>query len=73
MRKRITLLIAALMMALSMSFGGVAFAGGHGCSKHSQGFKASGGQCHHKGNKGNHNGNGGDDHEGGGGGDFPNI
>ena len=26
MRKRITLLIAALMMALSMSFGGVAFA-----------------------------------------------
>ena len=26
MRKRITLLIAALMMALTMSFGGVAFA-----------------------------------------------
>ena len=26
MRKRITLLIAALMLALSMSFGGVAFA-----------------------------------------------
>ena len=30
-KKRITLLIAALMMALSISFGGVAFAGGHGC------------------------------------------
>jgi hypothetical protein len=45
MRKRITLLIAALMLALSMSFGGVAFAGGHhGCAKHSQGWKAS----HHK-------------------------
>jgi hypothetical protein len=27
MRKRITLLIAGLMLALSMSFGGVAFAG----------------------------------------------
>jgi hypothetical protein len=51
MRKRITLLIAALMLALPMSFGGVAFAGGHGCSKHSQGFKASSAQCHHKGKK----------------------
>jgi hypothetical protein len=71
MRKRITLLIAALMLALSMSFGGVAFAGGYGSSKHSQGFKASHGKCHHKGKKGNHNGNGGDDHEGGGGGDHP--
>ena len=30
MRKRITLLIAALMLALSMSFGGVAFAQGKG-------------------------------------------
>jgi len=65
-RKRITLLIAALMLALSMSFGGVAFAGGHGCSKYSQGFKASSGQCHHGGKKGNHKGNGGDDHQSGG-------
>ena len=66
MRKRITLLIAALMLALSMSFGGVAFAGGsgghhsfHGCKHGSQGKKASGGKCHHH-NGGNHNG-GGDD------------
>jgi hypothetical protein len=62
MRKRITLLIAALMLALSMSFGGVAFAGGHhGCAKHSQGFKSSHGKCFHK-NKHKHGG-GGDDHE----------
>jgi disulfide bond formation protein DsbB len=61
MRKRIVLLIAALMLALSMSFGGVAFAGGHhGCSKHSQGFQSSGGQCHHK-NKHHHHHNGGGD------------
>jgi hypothetical protein len=71
-RKRITLLVAALMLALSMSFGGVAFADGHG-SKHSQGFKHSHGKCHHGGEKGNHNGNGGDDHEGGGGGVHPNF
>jgi hypothetical protein len=56
MCKRITLLIAALMLALSMSFGGVAFAGGHhGCAKHSQGWKASHHKCRHK--------NGGDDDE----------
>jgi hypothetical protein len=70
-KKRITLLIAALMMALTMSFGGVAFAGGHGCKGGSTGFKASHGKCHHGGNNGNHNANGGDDHEGGGGGDGP--
>ena len=59
MRKRITLLIAALMLALSMSFGSVAFAGGHhGCAKHSQGFKSSHGKCFHKNKHG-----GGDDHE----------
>jgi hypothetical protein len=61
MRKRITLLIAALMLALSMSFGGVAFAGGHhGCSKHSQGFQSSHGKCHHK-HKHKHGGGGGGD------------
>ena len=67
MKKRITVLLAALMLVLSMSFGGVAFAGGHhGCAKHSQGFKSSNGKCFHKNkNGGNHNGgdNGGDDHE----------
>jgi hypothetical protein len=73
MRKRITVLLAALMLALSMSFGGVAFAGGsgghhsfHGCKHHSQGFKSSGGKCHHHNkNGGNHNGghNGGDNGE----------
>ena len=69
MRKRITLLIAALMLALSMSFGGVAFAGGsgghsfHGCKHGSQGKKASHGKCHHH-NGGNHNGgDNGDDGE----------
>jgi hypothetical protein len=69
MRKRITVLMAALMLALSMSFGGVAFAGGsgghsfHGCKHHSQGKKASHGKCHHHNkNGGNHNGgNNGDD------------
>ena len=71
MRKRITPLIAALMLALSMSFGGVAFADDHGSSKHSQGFKASHHKCHHGGNNGNHNGNGGDDHGGLSGGQFP--
>jgi hypothetical protein len=61
MTKRITLLIAALMLALSMSFSGVALAGGHhGCSKHSQGYNFSHGKCHHK-----------DKHGGGGGGDDP--
>ena len=63
MKKRITVLLAALMLALSMSFGGVAFAGGHhGCSKRSQGFESSGGQCHHK-DKHKH---GGHHHNGGG-------
>jgi hypothetical protein len=61
MRKRITLLIAALMLALSMSFGGVAFAGGHGCKVGSQGWHASNHKCHHGGHHGNHNGNGDDD------------
>jgi hypothetical protein len=67
MKKRITVLLAALMLALSMSFGGVAFAGGsgghHGCKPGSQGFKSSHHKCFHK-NGGNHNGggnNGGDD------------
>jgi hypothetical protein len=32
-RKRISLLIAALMLALSMSFGGVAFAQGQGLTE----------------------------------------
>jgi Spy/CpxP family protein refolding chaperone len=73
MRKRVTLLISALMLALTMSFGGVAFADGHGCKGGSTGFQHSNGQCHHGGNKGNHNGNGGDDHEGGSGGDVPNF
>ena len=64
MRKRVTLLIAALMLALSMSFGGVAFAGGHhGCAKHSQGYKSSHHKCFHK-DKHKHGG-------GGGGGDDP--
>jgi hypothetical protein len=64
MRKRITLLIAALMLALSMSFGGVAFAGGHhGCAKHSQGHKASHGKCRHKDKHGGGGGGGGDDGE----------
>jgi len=59
MKKRITVLIAALMLALSMSFSGVAFAGGHhGCAKHSQGYKSSHHKCFHK-----------DKHGGGGGGD----
>jgi hypothetical protein len=69
MKKRITLLITALMLALSMSFGGVAFASGghsfHGCKHGSQGKKASHGKCHHHNkNGGHHNGgghNGGDD------------
>jgi hypothetical protein len=67
MKKRITVLLAALMLALSMSFGGVAFASGghsfHGCKHGSQGKKASHGKCHHH-NGGHHNGggnNGGDD------------
>jgi len=61
MRKRITLLIAALMLALSMSFSGVAFAGGHhGCAKHSQGYKSSHHKCFHKNGGG---GGGGDDKE----------
>ena len=69
MKKRITVLLAALMLALSMSFGGVAFASGghsfHGCKHGSQGKKASHGKCHHH-NGGHHNGggnNGGDDGE----------
>jgi len=68
MKKRITVLLAALMLALSMSFGGVAFASGghsfHGCKHHSQGKKASHGKCHHHNGGGHHNGgNNGDDHE----------
>jgi hypothetical protein len=63
MRKRITLLIAALMLALTMSFGGVAFAGGHhGCAKHSQGYKSSHHKCFHKDKHGG-GGGGGDDPE----------
>jgi hypothetical protein len=51
------------MLALSMSFSGVAFAGGHhGCAKHSQGFKSSHGKCHHKDKHGG-GGGGGDDPE----------
>ena len=49
MRKRITLLVSALMVALSMSLGGVAFgAEKHGCQPGSQGFKSSGHECRHK-------------------------
>jgi hypothetical protein len=76
MKKRITVLLAALMLALSMSFGGVAFAGGsgghhsfHGCKHGSQGKKASGGKCHHHNNNGGHHNGGG--HNGGGGGGRP--
>jgi hypothetical protein len=66
MKKRITVLLAALMLALSMSFGGVAFASGghsfHGCKHGSQGKKASHGKCHHHNGGGNNGGNnGGDD------------
>jgi hypothetical protein len=65
MKKRITVLLAALMLALTMSFGGVAFASGghsfHGCKHHSQGKKASHGKCHH--HDGGGGNNGGDDHE----------
>jgi hypothetical protein len=61
MRKRISLLIAAPMLALSMSSGGVAFAGGHhGCKPGSQGFKSSNHKCFHP--NGGNNG-GGDDGE----------
>jgi hypothetical protein len=65
MKKRITVLLAALMLALSMSFGGVALAGTpfHGCKHGSQGKQASNGKCHH------HEGNGGGGGGGGGGGD----
>jgi hypothetical protein len=67
MKKRITVLLAALMLALSMSFGGVAFASGghsfHGCKHGSQGKHSSHGKCHHH-DGGHHNGGG-----GGGGGD----
>jgi hypothetical protein len=56
------------MLALSMSFGGVALAGTpfHGCKHGSQGKKASHGKCHHhERNGGGNNGgdNGGDDGE----------
>ena len=63
MRKRISVLLAALMLALSMSFGGVALAGTpfHGCKHGSQGFKASNGKCHHHENNGGGGGGGGDD------------
>jgi hypothetical protein len=65
MKKRITVLLAALMLALSMTFGGVALAGTpfHGCKHGSQGKKASNGKCHH------HEGNGGGGGGGGGGDD----
>jgi hypothetical protein len=66
MKKRITVLLAALMLALSMSFGGVALAGTpfHGCKHGSQGKRASHGKCHHHDGGGNNGGNnGGDDHE----------
>jgi hypothetical protein len=47
MRKRITLLIAALMLALSMSFGGVAFADPNfGPGNSSKGPKDPGAKCH---------------------------
>jgi len=70
MKKRITVLLAALMLALSMSLGGVAFASGgnghHGCKPGSQGFKSSNHKCFHP-NGGNNGGNnGGDDDNGGG-------
>ena len=71
MKKRITVLLAALMLALSMSLGGVAFASGghsfHGCKHHSQGYKSSHGKCHHHGghhhHHHHHHNGGGDDHE----------
>jgi len=49
-RKRITLLVSALTVALSMSLGGVPFAENthHGCHPGSQGFKSSGHTCRHK-------------------------
>ena len=61
MKKRITVLLAALMLALSMSFGGVALAGTpfHGCKHGSQGKQASNGKCHHP--EGNGGGGGDDD------------
>ena len=68
MRKRITVLLAALMLALSMSFGGVALAGTpfHGCKHGSQGKKASHGKCHHHVGGGNNGGNNGGDNDNGG-------
>ena len=63
MKKRITVLLAALMLALSMSFGGVALAGTpfHGCKHGSQGKQASNGKCHHHEGNGGGGGGGGDD------------
>ena len=47
MRKRITLLIAALMLALSMSFGGVALADpDFGPGNSSKGPNEGGAKCH---------------------------
>jgi hypothetical protein len=46
MRKRITLLIAALTMALTMSFSGVAFAGNFGPGNSDKGPKDPGAKCH---------------------------
>jgi hypothetical protein len=51
------------MLALSMSFGGVALAGTpfHGCKHGSQGKQASNGKCHHHEGNGGGGGGGGDD------------
>jgi hypothetical protein len=46
MRKRITLLIAALTMALTMSFSGAAFAGSFGPGNSDKGPKDPGAKCH---------------------------
>ena len=46
MRKRITLLFAAVMMALTMSMSGVAFAASFGPGSSDKGPKDAGAKCH---------------------------
>jgi hypothetical protein len=46
MRKRITLLIAALTMALTMSFSGAAFAGDFGAGNSQAGPHDANAKCH---------------------------
>ena len=46
MKKRITLLIAALTMALTMSFSGAAFAANFGPGNSDKGPKDPGAKCH---------------------------